>query len=43
MLCDTLYSLPSSLCDLLECQDLVDKGIVHPKVLTEDLVLTSKD
>lgn len=43
MLCDTLYSPPSSLCGLLECQDLADMVIIHPKVLTEDLVLTSKN
>lgn len=40
LLCDTLDSLPSSLCGLLEGQDLVDKVTIHPKVLIEDLVLT---
>lgn len=43
LLCDTLYSLLSSLCGLLEGQDLVDKVTIHPKVLIEDLALTYKN
>lgn len=42
LLCGTLYSLLSSLCGLLEGQDLVDKVTIHPEVLIEDLALTYK-
>lgn len=42
LLCGTLYSLLSSLCGLLEGQDLVDKVTTHPEVLIEDLALTYK-